>query len=169
MRHMPRILFLLLPVVALGAACADEPESKQRVTADQDRTKVETEIAETYDAFSRALARADVQLLLDSVYGDSAFHLLPGSPAHRAEDAFHGRVPFLDTLADEVGPGLDISFEVVDRDYSGDLAYDLGTYTLTGPDQPGDPTLNHGRFLIIWKRGEDGRWRIQANAFSPAE
>lgn len=145
------------------------PDPEQRRAADREKTAVEGEIDAVYDVFSRAYARADVQMLMDSVYGDSAFYLPPGSPILRGQDQFRGQFSFLEQFARTGGEGPELSFEIIDRDYAGDLAYDIGIYTLRGPGAPTDGAATQGKFIVIWKRGEDGRWRIHGDAFSPLD
>lgn len=69
----------------------------------------------------------------------------------------------------ESGGTARISFESVARRASGDLAYDVGYYTLQV--ERADGTLrapNRGKFTTVWERGPDGRWRIRIDSFSPA-
>lgn len=159
----------LVVLAALSAGCAEAPEPEERVTADRDRARVEGEIDRVYETFSRAYARADVGMLMDSVYGDSAFYLPPGSPVLHGQDRFRGEFSFLERYTRAGGPGPDLTFESVERDYAGDLAYDIGVYTLTLPDRPGAAGVSRGTFLVVWKRGEDGHWRIRAHALTPLE
>lgn len=167
-RHPAALLPILLFAVAGTTGCAPEPEPEVNLTADQDRAAVEGELDDVYDAFSRAYALANVQMLMDSVYADSAFYLPPASPILQGKDHFRGEFAFLERFTREGGPGPAISFEIVDRDYAGDLAYDIGTYTLRTPGQPAEDATR-GKFIVIWKRGEDGRWRMHADGFSPME
>lgn len=47
---------------------------------------------------------------------------------------------------------------------SGDLAYTVGDYTLTLPaagDAP--PTVDRGRYVTVWARGDDGAWQVVAD------
>ncbi len=50
---------------------------------------------------------------------------------------------------------------------SGDLAFELGrfSYTLSVDGQPG--RIVEGKFITIWKRGEDGQWRYRVDAGLP--
>ncbi|HEU4451788.1 MAG TPA: nuclear transport factor 2 family protein [Longimicrobium sp.] len=48
----------------------------------------------------------------------------------------------------------------------GDLAYDYGVYEVSGErdGQPWGPSL--GKYVIVWKRGEDGAWRMQLDMWN---
>lgn len=50
---------------------------------------------------------------------------------------------------------------------SGDLAYELGrfSYTLSIDGQPG--RIVEGKYITIWKRGQDGQWRYRVDAGLP--
>lgn len=167
---LARLALLTLAALALGSCAAEpEPEPERDLTADRERTAVEGELDAVYDAFSRAYRESDVQMLMDSVYGDSAFYLPPGSPILRGQDQFRGQFSFLERFARLNRRGPAISFEIVDRDISGDLAYDIGVYTLRTPGSSADAPETRGKFIVVWKRGDDGRWRMHADAFSPLE
>ena len=45
---------------------------------------------------------------------------------------------------------------------SGDLGYTYGTY---GPVTPGGP--DQGAYVRIWRRGDDGRWRLALDITNP--
>ena len=168
MQPRPRSATLLLvALTAAGCADAPEPQPERSATADGDATEVEDRLDDVYDTFARAYERANVQMLMDSVYGDSAFYLPPGSPILHGQDQFRGQFSFLERFARIGTAGPDISFDIVDRDHAGDLAYDIGVYTLRTANAPADVEGSQGKFIVIWKRDEDGRWRIHADAFSP--
>jgi uncharacterized protein (TIGR02246 family) len=42
---------------------------------------------------------------------------------------------------------------------SGDLAYTYGTNEMTLPDSAGRLVVTRGRYLTVWRRDSDGRWR----------
>ena len=96
-----------------------------------------------------------------ALYADDAFHLSPGRDIVRGEVVRH--FEWLSSF--ETGSGPRIEFEIVDRRFEGDLAYDIGYYTIRCADSA-ERTGSRGKFIVIWKRGEDGEWRIHADGFS---
>ena len=105
---------------------------------------------------------------MDSVYAEDGLYLPPGSPILRGQDQFRGQFSFLERFTGGRGPGPDLSFDIVDRDVSGDLAYDIGVYTIRSPvNAGGEP--GRGKFIVIWKRDAAGSWRIHADGFSPVD
>jgi ketosteroid isomerase-like protein len=49
---------------------------------------------------------------------------------------------------------------------SGDLAYAIGTYTLTMKDSQGKPIADRGKFMEVWKRQPDGKWKAVADTYN---
>ena len=43
---------------------------------------------------------------------------------------------------------------------SGDMGWTWGKYTLSYLDQEQLEQQNHGKYLNIWERQEDGQWRV---------
>jgi ketosteroid isomerase-like protein len=43
---------------------------------------------------------------------------------------------------------------------SGDLGYTWGTYTVTTEDQNGQKKTSYGKYLDVWKKQNDGSWRV---------
>ncbi len=44
---------------------------------------------------------------------------------------------------------------------SGDLGYTWGTYVSTQPGADGEPEVERGRYLTIWRRQADGSWKVE--------
>ena len=152
---------LLLGAGACGPA-EPEPDAAARAAA------VSAALDSTYTVFTRAYREANVQLLMDEVYARDGFYLPPESPILQGQDQFRGQFSFLERFARDGGPGPRISFDIVDRDIDGDLAYDIGVYSILPPDAAGDAEPGQGKFIVIWKR-IDGDWRIWADGFSPLD
>jgi ketosteroid isomerase-like protein len=49
---------------------------------------------------------------------------------------------------------------------SGDLGYTSGTSELTVKDASGKTIVDHGKFLTVWKKQEDGSWKVLFDMFS---
>lgn len=166
----PRLAITLLSglaaVAGLAAACVPPPADGPPGAA-AEREVADREIEAVYATFSRAYRQADVQLLMDSVYSDSAYYLPPGAPILHGRDQLRTQFAFLDRFAQGDAGGPHLSFDITDRDVSGPLAYDIGIYTLRPPGAPQDAVGNRGKFIVIWKRDEHGRWWIHADGFSP--
>jgi ketosteroid isomerase-like protein len=165
-----RALAVTLSTAAILGAC-NLPDPPWVATAQEETAPpaVAPALDSVYAAFSRAYASANVQVLMDEVYAPGAYYLPPGLPILEGQDQFRGQFSFLEAYAREGGPGPDISFRIVDRDVDGDLAYDIGIYTIRSPDAPPDSEGDQGKFVVVWKRNARGEWRIHADSYSAME
>jgi ketosteroid isomerase-like protein len=50
---------------------------------------------------------------------------------------------------------------------SGDLGYTVGTNTVSMPDSTGKATPMIGRYITVWRKEADGRWRCVEDYSSP--
>lgn len=146
--------------VAVVAATAG---AGSRVLAQEATTEAEGVFEEAYAAFSAAYRAGDAEAVA-ALYADDAFYLAPGDEIERGDVGRH--FGFLSSF--EPGAGPIIEFEVVDRDVSGGLAYDIGYFTFRQDGAPAE-SAGRGKFIVIWKRGEDGVWRIHADGYSEVE
>ena len=62
----------------------------------------------------------------------------------------------------------DFSSQTTMRDakVSGDLAYTYGTYNARMMGEDGKPVEEPGKFVSIWRRGQDGKWRIVVDTYN---
>ena len=150
-------------LLAAGACAPADPEPDPDAVAR--RAAISAVLDSAYTVFTRAYREANVQLLMDEVYARDGFYLPPQSPILQGQDQFRGQFSFLERFARDGGPGPQISFDIVDRDIDGELAYDIGVYSILPPGASGDAEPDQGKFIVIWKR-IDGDWRIWADGFS---
>lgn len=47
-----------------------------------------------------------------------------------------------------------------------DAAYEIGYYALTIEVETGDPIVDEGHYVIVWKLGEDKVWRIHVDTWN---
>lgn len=64
------------------------------------------------------------------------------------------------------GPAIKWRSEFVEVLKEGDLALSRGPYRLTVTDENGDTTEHWGTFNSVWRRHEDGTWRVVFDAGS---
>lgn len=159
----------LLAVILLGAACrpAMEEPAPPEPTPEEIRAAIDAELDATYARFEDAYAAADADRIAD-IYHERAYYIAPQQELIQGRQAIrdhYGR--FLDGMRQAEVPGPELSFEVVDREVDGELATDVGFYTLRQPWDPSDDPGARGTFLVVWQRGPDGYWRMLAEAFAP--
>jgi len=122
--------------------------------------------ADTKSVIEQALRDADAQLSaaatakdLDktvSYYSDDAIVMPPNAPSATTKEAI--RNVWQDLLA---SAGLVISWKTtkVEVATSGDLACLSGTYELTMNDASGKSVNDHGKYVEVWEKQSDGKWK----------
>ncbi len=50
---------------------------------------------------------------------------------------------------------------------SGDLAYETGKFVLKTVDKNGQPTTTNGKYMCVWKKQADGKWKVVADIDNP--
>ena len=136
-------------LVALAAACA--------TTTRVDRASEEQRIREL-DRQARQAAQSKDAAAFANLYAVDAVHMPANAPPVRGRDAIRNawtemfRIP---------GVSLDIAPTRVEVAESGDLAYVLGTYRLSG-DMPGGRLDDRGNYVVVWKK-IDGQWKAVAD------
>ncbi len=94
------------------------------------------------------------------IYAEDAVYL----PPHH--DAVHGREAIREYLKGPLDHGAsDLKFEVTYIKQSGDLAYDVGRYSMTVPQSDGSKRADRGKYLAVWRR-EKGAWKLVADSWS---
>jgi len=95
-------------------------------------------------------------------YTDDASLLAPNAPIANGKQAIHA------AWAGLLGPGTSISWQAtkVEVARSSDLAYIMGTYQLTMKDPQGNPANDKGKFVEVWKKQADGKWKVVADIFN---
>ena len=87
-----------------------------------------------------------------ALYADDAKLLPPGGETIEGIEAIGA---FWEGFIVEA-EGASVSLEGVELYNLGDVALDIGAFTVTGAD---GSHLDHGKYMIIWTRGEDG-WKM---------
>lgn len=96
-----------------------------------------------------------------SFYAQDAVLLPPGGPMATGKEAIGETWQHL-----MAQPGFALTFAPtkVDVARSGDLAYEIGNYTLTVKDKRGRPQMSKGKYLVVWAKQADGKWKAVVDA-----
>jgi uncharacterized protein (TIGR02246 family) len=62
---------------------------------------------------------------------------------------------------------LEVELNTTEVGVSGDMAYEIGTNRLKTQTGDAPPVVATGRYLVVWRQGNDGKWRIQADCPIP--
>ena len=107
------------------------------------------------EAWEAAFNAKDIDALV-GLYTSDARVLPPNAEMASGSDAvrtlFGG---FIDA-------GIGGELTSIESKISGNMAYDVGTYALHNDDGPVDT----GKFIVTFRRGDDGEWRITNDIFN---
>jgi uncharacterized protein (TIGR02246 family) len=111
--------------------------------------------------WSKTAAAHDLNGTL-SYYSDDAVLLPPNAPVANTKDAI--RAVWVELAA----PSVAISWQAskVEVAKSGDLAYSIGSYTLAMQDPEGKLISDRGKFMEVWKKQSDGKWKAVADTYN---
>lgn len=118
-----------------------------------------------YAKFSKAYRELDHELV-GGLYTTDAAYLVPD------ENILIGReniTPTFKSFFDGVRDGkgrMEIAFRIVQRSVSGNMAYDVGVYTLTRYDSAGKASTGQGKFVVVAVKERSGDWRFQVDGYS---
>lgn len=165
MRGQPFSARLALPLLGAAAfACSPAPSPHVQDPPAEALAAMDS----VYARFARAYALGEPDSVV-ALYTDTPMYLPAGAQAVLVGRAsLREQFGFLTDLRSR-GATARITFESVDRGSSGDLGYDVGYYHLqvAEGERPPGPAAR-GKFVTVWRRGADGRWRIHVDGFSPA-
>ena len=149
MQNKKIMLLLIISGILMLNACMQDTSVK---FTEED----ETLIRETADkAMQLYNETGDVSEYANLYYSDNAVVLASNTDPIEGKEAI---VEFLGMF-----PDMDMEFKIVELYGAEDMAYVYGWYNLDfGEDMPGDK----GKYIEIWRRQEDGSWRITHDIFN---
>ncbi len=108
--------------------------------------------------WSQRLLADDVDWIVD-LHAEDAWQLPPNAEPIVGHEALRAA---WEAMA--LTEGLEITWEtsLAKVSAAGDMAYDLGSATITTPDGLSQPA----KYLVVWVR-QGGRWKVAADMFSP--
>lgn len=121
----------------------------------------ENAVRETDAQWAKAASNNDVDGTV-AFYADDAQVLPPNAPMVSGKGAI--RPTWVSLLV----PGNSLVWQAnkVDVAASGDMAYVVGTYQLNMKDAQGNPVADHGKFVEVWKKQADGKWKCVTDIFN---
>lgn len=136
---------LISVVFASIASSAQQPDS---VTI---RKAIDEANAQYIDMFKKADAKGFALL-----FTEDAVAMEPGRPA------ITGRKEIEQWLVEETkdNPLKEGTINTLDIYILADAVYETGTFKFVSQAGDKDPYVALGKYLVIWKRGKDGSWKI---------
>jgi ketosteroid isomerase-like protein len=143
-----------IAVMLLTTACTQQTPPDTRAAA-------ETAVRAADGQWAKTAQSHDVDGAV-SYYADDAVLLPPNAPIAADKQAIR------ESWAAMLGPAISISWQITKMDIaqSGDLAYLVGTYSLTAKDPHGNPATDRGKLIEIWKKQSDGKWKCVADTYN---
>ena len=143
------LLILTLGVASSGACLAGD-------------TKAEQALRDADAAWSKAAGSKDLDKTV-SYYSDDATVLPPNAAAATTKEGI--RKIWQDMFA---SPSFVISWKAtkVEVAKSGDLGFVSGTYEATMNDASGKPVNDRGKYLEVWKKQADGKWKCGTDTWN---
>ena len=113
------------------------------------------------EEFMRLLASRDVKQLTANFYAEDA-RLLPPNQA-----VIVGRPAIKQALEALIAGGLHKIILQTDKiETAGDFAYGIGRHQLTIKTASGAEIHDEGKYLVVYRRQQDGQWRAVADIFN---
>jgi uncharacterized protein (TIGR02246 family) len=113
------------------------------------------------EEFMRNLAAGDVKQLAANFYAEDAQFLPANHPA------IVGRPAIQQALEALIAAGLHKLILRTDKiEVAGDFAYGIGKHQMTIKTPAGAEIHDEGKYLVIYRRQQDGQWRAVADIFN---
>jgi uncharacterized protein (TIGR02246 family) len=135
-------------------ACTGKQE--QPLDLEQVRKAIEETNAKWAEAFNQGDAAA-----VAALYTDNAVLMPPNN------EMIQGREGIQQFWNGAMQMGMtDVTLTTVDLEGSGNLAYEIAKYSLTIQPEGQEVMKDVGKYIVVWKRQEDGTWKIQADIWN---
>ena len=133
-----------------------------QMEAEVDLAEVEKSIEEMNTKLSEAVAKGDAEAAA-ACYTEDAQAFPPN------EKMISGRDDIKEFFAAGFAKGFSgLELTVSEVSGAGDMAYETGTYETTV--NPGGQDVvaftDKGKYIVIWKKGEDGTWRLHRDVWN---
>lgn len=123
-------------------------------------TMVQQAIESANARFVEAYNRGDVASVA-ALYTDDAALLPPNAQVLRGRQAIEG----FWSAARQAGL-RDPVLKTASVDHSGELACEIGSYTLKIQPEGGEATTDKGKYVVVWKRQADGSWKLAVDIWN---
>jgi uncharacterized protein (TIGR02246 family) len=151
---LQKVMYLtVLGLVGTGCSSGIDTAHEAQLLLDIDR------------AWAQAAAAGTEPDSILSFWADDARVVMAAEPVHQ------GRAAIREMLSGMLAiPGFHVTWtpEGATVSQSGDLAYTFGTNEFTVPDSTGALMTTKGRYITVWRKEPDGRWRCVMDYANPA-
>jgi uncharacterized protein (TIGR02246 family) len=92
-------------------------------------------------------------------YATDGVLMAPGDTAIKGRDAIHAAL-----AAMVKDPNFALTFTPDQVTPKGDLAWEIGHYTITFSNKAKKPAPTSGKYVVVWARQADGSWKVALDA-----
>lgn len=157
MRISVRISLAVVLSSVLLTGCSGEEVDPQRLAEWQ------AELMEADVAFGDAVANRGAE-------GWASFFAPGGSMISQGIGEIHGQAQILAAMEEAFAdPTYRLTWEPLRAEVSGsgDLGYTVGRYTSSRVGNLGQTTRSSGLYVTIWRRQDDGSWKVEMDLGTP--
>lgn len=132
------------------------------ITADKPASKAAAQLRQAELDFAKAFADRDVGRFASFVAENARFN--------GGGKLTQGKAAVVESWTEMMkNTDLTLTWEpdVVETSAAGDLGYTNGPYVLTLKKPDGTTVTQRGRFASVWRRGKDGKYRVELDSGSP--
>ena len=140
-------------------ACQPAGEDPAQKAAEAEATRAAVKAAG--DAWDEAFKAGDLETIAAS-YAADAVLMPPGAATETGRDA--AAASFEQMFA--MGSTADSSLTTDEIGVGDDWVFRRGHFTLVIAPEEGEPATSTGKFIEIWRKGDDGTWRISRDIYN---
>jgi uncharacterized protein (TIGR02246 family) len=149
-----------LGVLAFLTGCGESTAERAEL-AGQELVRTKEAIQQANSAFMAAVRAGNGAQLVRDYYADDAIVLPPN------QDAVSGKNQIEALWTGLLKSGVQEISLITDRvEQSGDLAYEVGRYSMTIKPPQGEIITDQGKYVVAWSRQPDAKWKAKADIFN---
>lgn len=151
------VLILLSSAPFLFVQCSNTPPDNPN-----HHEAFEASLREADAAWSK-VAQSNQSIEFTSFFLDDAKVLAPNQPTRTGLQEISKMNSEMFSL-----PGFSLQWVATDVvvSESGDMGYTMGTYTMSWNNSEAIPVTDKGKYLTLWKKQEDGTWKVAVDMFN---
>lgn len=150
---MKKIMLPFISVVIVAMTITSCTNNNTAGISDADKAAITKSATEINQAFNNT---KDYKAYVNAYYAEDATILYPNNEAVKGRDAIMAAFSTLDS-------DLNLTPTILDINGKGDLAYVYGTVKM---ETNARAELDHGKYIEIWKKQEDGKWKVIYDIFN---
>ncbi len=165
MRRIAPIITLVAASSAVLWSCQSAGDGSGEMAMSMAMDEVRMAIDEINAKFNEAFNSGDAAALA-ALFAEDATRLPPDGTILKGRAAIEARIA--EDMAEMPGGG-ELTVTTLDVQFSGDMAYEIGTWSFTGMAPDGEEVMMNGTYLSVFKRTAEGTLELQADTWSEEE